>query len=106
MDTFQQHEPETIDYMSRFCMIKPVDPLFINPNTSIRGDFLKPDEWLNSKPQASIVYISFGSLAHIGQKPESLMMLVWLIRFNMLISLETSPFKTLTAASSPIKDPL
>jgi hypothetical protein len=24
MDTFQQLEPETIDYMSRFCMIKPV----------------------------------------------------------------------------------
>jgi hypothetical protein len=72
MDTFQQLEPETIDYMSRFCMIKPVGPLFINPNTSIRGDFLKPDEdcieWLNSKPQASVVYISFGSLAHIGQE--------------------------------------
>jgi len=73
MDTFQQLEPEIINYMSKLCMIKPVGPLFINPKaptTSIRGDFLKADdciEWLNSKPPASVVYISFGSSANIGQ---------------------------------------
>jgi hypothetical protein len=73
MDTFQQLEPEIIDYMSTLCIIKPVGPLFINPkamNTSIRGDFLKADdcvEWLNSKPPASVVYISFGSTANIRQ---------------------------------------
>ena len=74
MDTFLELEPETIGYMSKLCMIKPVGPLFINPkasNTRIRGDVLKADdcmEWLSSKPPASVVYIAFGSIAYIVQE--------------------------------------
>ncbi|XP_062176192.1 gallate 1-beta-glucosyltransferase 84A24-like [Alnus glutinosa] len=67
MDSFQELEHEIIDYMAKLCVIKPVGPLFINPkapNTSVRGDILKADdciEWLNSKPLASVAYISFGN---------------------------------------------
>lgn len=74
MDTFQELEPDSINSMSKFYMIKPVGPLFVKPkasNTSIRGDLLKADdciEWLNSKSPASVVYISFGSIAYIGQE--------------------------------------
>lgn len=39
------------------------------------------------------------------QNPETLIMLEWLICFKMLISLETSPFMTWIAASSPLKEP-
>ncbi|KAL6348076.1 hypothetical protein AAG906_037805 [Vitis piasezkii] len=56
MDTFQELEPEVIEYMSKICPIKPVGPLYKNPkvpNAAVRGDFMKADdciEWLDSKP--------------------------------------------------------
>ncbi|KAJ7971975.1 Glycosyltransferase [Quillaja saponaria] len=75
MDTFHELEHEIIDYMSNFFLIKPVGPLVKNPqalNAMIRGDCLKVDhdciEWLNSKPQASVVYISFGSVVYQPQE--------------------------------------
>ncbi|CBI40264.3 unnamed protein product, partial [Vitis vinifera] len=44
MDTFQELEPEVIEYMSKICPIKPVGPLYKNPkvpNAAVRGDFMK-----------------------------------------------------------------
>ncbi|KAI5314750.1 hypothetical protein L3X38_043926 [Prunus dulcis] len=74
MDTFQELEPEIIEHMSQVCIVKPVGPLFKNPKapkTSVRGDLMKSDDcldWLNSKPPASVVYISFGSIVHLKQE--------------------------------------
>ncbi|CAL2279251.1 unnamed protein product [Prunus armeniaca] len=74
MDTFQELEPEIIEHMSQVCIVKPVGPLFKNPKapkTSIRGDLMKADDcldWLDSRPPASVVYISFGSIVHIKQE--------------------------------------
>ena len=71
MDTFQELEPEVIEYMSKICPIKPVGPLYKNPkvpNAAVRGDFMKADdciEWLDSKPPSSIVYVSFGSVVYL-----------------------------------------
>ncbi|PQP91766.1 putative UDP-glucose glucosyltransferase [Prunus yedoensis var. nudiflora] len=74
MDTFHELEPEIIEHMSQVCIVKPVGPLFKNPKapeTSIRGDMMKADDcldWLDSKPPASVVYISFGSIVHLKQE--------------------------------------
>ncbi|NP_001392737.1 hypothetical protein VitviT2T_003581 [Vitis vinifera] len=73
MDTFQELEPEVIEYMSKICPIKPVGPLYKNPkvpNAAVRGDFMKADdciEWLDSKRPSSIVYVSFGSVVYLKQ---------------------------------------
>ncbi|KAL6347090.1 hypothetical protein AAG906_012341 [Vitis piasezkii] len=73
MDTFQELEPEVIEYMSKICPIKPVGPLYKNPkvpNAAVRGDFMKADdciEWLDSKPPSSVVYVSFGSVVYLKQ---------------------------------------
>ncbi|KAK9941984.1 hypothetical protein M0R45_007674 [Rubus argutus] len=70
MDTIQELELETIEEMSKVCIVKPVGPLFKIPettNTTIRGDLMKADDcldWLSSKPPASVVYISFGSIVY------------------------------------------
>jgi UDP:flavonoid glycosyltransferase YjiC (YdhE family) len=74
MDTIQELEPETIEEMSKVCIVKPVGPLFKIPeatNTTIRGDLMKADDcldWLSSKPPASVVYISFGSIVYLMQE--------------------------------------
>lgn len=74
METFQELEPDEINYMNTLCPIKPVGPLFINPKLNlspISGDFIKADDcigWLDSKDQSSVVYISFGSVVHLKQE--------------------------------------
>lgn len=74
MDTFHELEPEITDHISQFAPIKPVGPLFKNPkaaNTTVKGDFMKADdciEWLDSKPETSVVYISFGSVVYLKQQ--------------------------------------
>ncbi|KAI4295705.1 hypothetical protein L6164_035722 [Bauhinia variegata] len=74
MDTFEELEHDYINYISNFLHIRPVGPLFRSPkalDTSIRGDFMKTDdciEWLNSKPAASVLYISFGSIVYVPQE--------------------------------------
>ncbi|KAL1801933.1 hypothetical protein ACET3Z_030580 [Daucus carota] len=74
VETFQELESEIIDYMSKYCLIKPIGPLFKNPkssNSSVQGDFMKADDcmdFLNSKEPATVVYISFGSIVYINQE--------------------------------------
>ncbi|CAK7330003.1 unnamed protein product [Dovyalis caffra] len=73
MDTFEELESEIIENMSKISPIKTVGPLFRNPkapDSTIRGDLMKTDdciEWLDTKPPSSVVYISFGSYAHLKQ---------------------------------------
>lgn len=75
VETFQELEDDVINYMSTLCLIKPIGPLFLNPNvqngSSIRGDFMQAEDcvnWLNTKPASSVVYISFGSIVYIKQE--------------------------------------
>ncbi|KAL0334910.1 UNVERIFIED_CONTAM: Gallate 1-beta-glucosyltransferase [Sesamum radiatum] len=82
MDTFQELEHETIEYMSKLGRpIKTIGPLSnelkSNNDTTppdsnaIRADFYAPDsclEWLDSKPRHSVVYISFGSVVYLKQE--------------------------------------
>lgn len=75
IDTFQELEPEIVEYMSEFCPIKTVGPLYKNPkvpNSTIRCDIMKADDctelWLDSKPASSVVYISFGTIVYLKQE--------------------------------------
>ncbi|GLU09151.1 hypothetical protein SLE2022_260250 [Rubroshorea leprosula] len=75
MESFQELEPEIIEYMSKLCPIKPVGPLFKNPkapNSAVRGDLMPQADdcidWLNTKPPSSVVYISFGSVVYLKQE--------------------------------------
>lgn len=76
-DTFQELEHEIIENMSKVCLVKPIGPLFKNPNVVsneniIGGDIMKGSddsiEWLNSKTESSVVYISFGTIAFLKQE--------------------------------------
>ncbi|KAL3515326.1 hypothetical protein ACH5RR_022228 [Cinchona calisaya] len=79
MDTFEELENDVINYMSNLCPIKPIGPLFSNPkvlssnssSSSVSVDILKADDcmaWLDSKPNSSVVYISFGSVVFLKQE--------------------------------------
>lgn len=75
VDTFEDFERELIEYMSKMCgpVIKPIGPLFKNKTSSreIKVDLFKAEDcidWLDTKPEQSVVYISFGSVVHLKQE--------------------------------------
>ncbi|WCJ17807.1 UDP-Glycosyltransferase superfamily protein [Euphorbia peplus] len=74
METFQELENDLIEYMSKIFPIRPVGPLFkMTPksiNSTVQGDFLKADEcmeFLDGKPNSSVMYVSFGSIVALKQ---------------------------------------
>ncbi|KAF8376966.1 hypothetical protein HHK36_030337 [Tetracentron sinense] len=75
VDSFQELEHEIIESLSHHSPLKPIGPLFKSPhvaNNSIRGDMWRAADdclqWLDSKPQASVVYIAFGSNAILKEE--------------------------------------
>ncbi|VFQ78284.1 unnamed protein product [Cuscuta campestris] len=76
MDTFEELEGDVIGHMSKICPITTVGPLFKDPTHQsssevVRADFVKADDclgWLDTKPPASVVYISFGSIVVLKQE--------------------------------------
>nr|BAF99686.1 UDP-glucose:hydroxycinnamate 1-O-glucosyltransferase [Lobelia erinus]BAF99687.1 UDP-glucose:hydroxycinnamate 1-O-glucosyltransferase [Lobelia erinus] len=75
VESFQELENDCINYLSTLCPIKPIGPLFSNPSvrngSSIRGDFMKVEDcidWLNTRADSSVVYVSFGSIVYVKQE--------------------------------------
>lgn len=70
LNSFDALEQEVIDHMSKVFPIKTIGPVFKLAKTvisDVSGDFCKPSdeclEWLDSRPESSVVYISFGTVA-------------------------------------------
>ncbi|XP_058769520.1 cinnamate beta-D-glucosyltransferase-like [Vicia villosa] len=78
VDTYEELEHDFIKYISeKSILVKTIGPLFNNPRikdaSDIRGDFVKKDdsniiEWLNTKQEGSVVYISFGTIVYLLQE--------------------------------------
>ncbi|CAI8604902.1 unnamed protein product [Vicia faba] len=78
VDTYEELEHDFIDYVSeKSIKIRPIGPLFNNPKIKdvsyIRGDFVKRDDckivdWLNTKAEGCVVYISFGTIVYLSQE--------------------------------------
>ncbi|CAJ2677514.1 unnamed protein product [Trifolium pratense] len=75
VNTFEALEPEAlraVDTINNLKMI-PIGPLIpFNSDASFSGDLLQVSsdyvEWLNSKPNSSVVYVSFGSYFVLSQR--------------------------------------
>ncbi|KAL1197464.1 UDP-glycosyltransferase 84A2 [Cardamine amara subsp. amara] len=79
IDTFDSLEKDIIDHMSNLSppgAIRPLGPLYKIAKTltcdDTKGNISEPKddcmEWLDSQPDSSVVYISFGTVAYVKQE--------------------------------------
>lgn len=76
IESFEELEKDVVEYMSNILPIKTVGPLLVDEDSKntevIRCDLVKADssinQWLNSKPPSSVVYVSFGSIVVPSQE--------------------------------------
>ncbi|CAN8270368.1 unnamed protein product [Cochlearia groenlandica] len=78
IDTFYALEQDIIDHMSSLSLspiIKPLGPLYKTAKTLTRGDDDEEEDinedcmqWLDTKHDSSVVYISFGTVAYVKQE--------------------------------------
>ncbi|XP_042066352.1 UDP glycosyltransferase 9-like isoform X2 [Salvia splendens] len=78
INTFDMLEPEIVEWMARKWPIKTIGPTILlnhkDNNNQTTINLLEPKhdactQWLDSKETASVVYVSFGSIASLG-KPQ------------------------------------
>ncbi|XP_059632104.1 crocetin glucosyltransferase, chloroplastic-like [Cornus florida] len=71
VNTFDAIEPEALRAIEKFNLIA-IGPLIVSSDASFRGDLFQRSlgyvEWLNSKAESSVVYVSFGSIAVLSKQ--------------------------------------
>ncbi|XP_065632251.1 UDP-glycosyltransferase 74F2 isoform X2 [Quercus suber] len=81
VNTFYELEPEVVDSMSKVCQVLPIGPTIPsfyldkrleNDNdyglNLLLSDSFVCNNWLNTKPEGSVIYLSFGSMASLSNK--------------------------------------
>nr|POE90564.1 udp-glycosyltransferase 74f2 [Quercus suber] len=81
VNTFYELEPEAVDSMSKVCQVLPIGPTIPsfyldkrleNDNdyglNLLLSDSFVCNNWLNTKPEGSVIYLSFGSMASLSNK--------------------------------------
>lgn len=66
INTFQKLEPEAMSSVPDNFKIVPIGPLLtLRTDSSSRGEYI---EWLDTKPDSSVIYVSFGTIAVLTKK--------------------------------------
>lgn len=105
-NTIQQFEDKTIKALNTkipFYAIGPIIPFSHQTSSSVTTSLWSESDctqWLNTKPKSSVLYISFGSYAHVTKKDlveiahgilQSKVNFVWVVRPDIVSSDETNP---------------
>ncbi|KAL3849495.1 hypothetical protein ACJIZ3_011377 [Penstemon smallii] len=104
-NTIQELEPETISALQEktpFFAIGPIIPTKCTKSTISTSLWTESDctHWLNSKPQGSVLYVSFGSYAHVSKSDliemangllQSNVYFVWVLRPDLVSSNDKNP---------------